>query len=250
MPALNCPDVTYLCVILTEGSGAQYSDSDDTNLSNVRCVDITSSPPRKTCQPGKVDPLDKFNIFEVLKDVPLNFVCLSTSDPRVQSFADLSSLVFAQGNPVEVELDVHIRNDALPASGNDILAVTGTNANYKFELQFSDVDIGNGNIDTLLIPTVETTFSTSLADFLAAASTTNFAGMASVTIPMDDCLDVSFLCIILSTTGIGSSYIDSDPSQTSNADCENISTQKSCFPGLYVCAFLTIHNLESNTIFI
>ena len=153
------------------------------------------------------------------------------SDPNVQSIADLSSITFAQGMAVSLTLAVQLRNDAVPASGNDILAVTGGNANYEFTLQFSDVDIGNGDTDTLSITPVATVFTSSLADSLAAASTVNLAGSASITLASGNCLDASFLCIILTTSGIGASYIDSDPSENSNIHCEDISTQKSCFPG-------------------
>lgn len=153
------------------------------------------------------------------------------SDPNVQSIADLPSITFAQGMAVSLMLAVQLRNDAVPASGNDILAVTGGNANYEFTLQFSDVDIGNGDTDTLSITPVATAFTSSLADSLAAASTVNLAGSASITLASGDCLDASFLCIILTTSGIGASYIDRDPSENSNIHCEDISTQKSCFPG-------------------
>ena len=153
------------------------------------------------------------------------------SDPNVQSFADLSSITFAQGQAVSLTLAVQIRNDAVPASGNDILAVTGGNANYEFTLQFSDVDVGSGNTDTLSITPMVTAFTSSLSDSLAASNTVNLAGSASITLASGDCLDASFLCIILTTSGIGASYIDSDPSDNSNVHCEDISTQKSCFPG-------------------
>ena len=45
----QCPNVRYMCIHLSEGSGAPYTDADTTSSSNTQCTDITSNV---ICSPG------------------------------------------------------------------------------------------------------------------------------------------------------------------------------------------------------
>ena len=150
--------------------------------------------------------------------------------------------MFAHSKAVSINLDVEIRNDALPASGNNILAVTGGNANYAFTLQFSDANIGNGDTDMFATSPITPVISSSVADNLAATATTNLAGTAMVTLASGNCIDTSFLCLRMMTTGIGASYLDFDSSDSSNVHCQDISAQKSCFPGIFnICTYKILY---------
>ena len=48
--SLDCVNTRYLCVTISEGSGALYRDVDNSASSNIVCNDISSM---KTCDPGK-----------------------------------------------------------------------------------------------------------------------------------------------------------------------------------------------------
>ena len=45
-----CNDIVYLCVTLSVGTGATYTDADPSDSSNVKCTDITG---RLICAPSK-----------------------------------------------------------------------------------------------------------------------------------------------------------------------------------------------------
>ena len=45
----QCPDARYMCIHLTAGSGALYTDTDISSSSNIQCTDITSNI---ICRPG------------------------------------------------------------------------------------------------------------------------------------------------------------------------------------------------------
>ncbi len=49
VPAAQCTAVQYVCVVLSEGVGASYTDADNSSVSNVMCEDISA---RKSCAPG------------------------------------------------------------------------------------------------------------------------------------------------------------------------------------------------------
>ena len=48
LPDADCGTVTYLCVYLTVGTGASYTDNDEAN--NILCTDVTAM---KSCDPGE-----------------------------------------------------------------------------------------------------------------------------------------------------------------------------------------------------
>ena len=45
-----CNDIVYLCVTLSAGTGATYTDADPSDSSNVMCIDISG---RLICAPSK-----------------------------------------------------------------------------------------------------------------------------------------------------------------------------------------------------
>ena len=45
----TCNSITHMCAVVLSGTGASYTDPDDTN--NAQCVDITS---RIICSPGEM----------------------------------------------------------------------------------------------------------------------------------------------------------------------------------------------------
>ena len=47
----QCPDVRYMCILLSAGSGALYTDADTSSSSNIQCTDITSNI---ICTPGMI----------------------------------------------------------------------------------------------------------------------------------------------------------------------------------------------------
>ena len=45
----QCPNVRYMCILLSAGSGALYTDADTSSPSNIQCTDIRSNV---ICTPG------------------------------------------------------------------------------------------------------------------------------------------------------------------------------------------------------
>ena len=63
------------------------------------------------------------------------------ADPSTAAFNESSDVIFKQGESTAVSFFVSLINSATAASGNDILAVSGTDVNFDVQLQLSDVDI-------------------------------------------------------------------------------------------------------------
>ena len=49
--AVDCPSVQFMCIHLTTGTGALYTDADSTPSSNTICTDVTSNV---LCAPGMI----------------------------------------------------------------------------------------------------------------------------------------------------------------------------------------------------
>ena len=117
------------------------------------------------------------------------------------------------------------------SAGNDIGAATGSDTNYAFALQFSDVDMNTGS-DTLSIGQVTPTIST--ADLQQGLTVSNTFTL-TVTLPKlkilaANCASVKYLCAIL-TLGTNAGFVDSDTTKGGNIGCFSIVARKSCAPG-------------------
>lgn len=147
-----CNDIAYLCVTLSAGSGATYTDSDTSSSSNEKCLDIST---RITCAPG--------NIANFVRGI-LSNSGFTTSlyareyvfllDPSVASFSiDTSNLAFQQDVPLSIDISIEIVNKAT-GTYDDIKSTSGLNYNFAFELQLTDRNLQlDGSADTT-IPTV------------------------------------------------------------------------------------------------
>ena len=51
LPAASCNSYTFVCTLLTDGTGAAFTDADILDSSNAYCYDISS---RMYCNPGKL----------------------------------------------------------------------------------------------------------------------------------------------------------------------------------------------------
>ena len=156
------------------------------------------------------------------------------ADPSTADFNESSDVIFKQGESTALSFFVSLINSATAASGNDILAVSGTDVNFDVQLQLSDVDISVA-ADTLgLSPITPNIDTAELQVALAAGGSVSqiLTGTATVTIDAAVCTDVQYLCAVLSE-GVNASYTDADNSSASNIACEDISTRKTCEPGRY-----------------
>ena len=129
-----------------------------------------------------------------------------------------------------VSVNVEITNSASGASGNDILAVN-SGGNFLLQLQLSDVDMAV-TTDTLNLDTIAVTadMPADLQQPLAVTNVITISATADVVIPRSNCLNVHYLCVLLSE-GVDASYYDTDP--TDNVMCKNIDLQKACDPGKF-----------------
>ena len=153
----------------------------------------------------------------------------------MNSFTDTSGNVFVQDVPTPVSYNIVIDNAAtvVTDSGNDIIAVTGTDANYAVALQFSNVDLGAGGSDTLSHTPEAIALSTADSQqSLAAGSSFTLSGSKSITLSSGNCANALYLCTVLTVPGTAS-Y--ADIAATNNIKCISISTKKSCKPGMYIC---------------
>ena len=124
-------------------------------------------------------------------------------------------------------------NHGASSPADDIYLVTSPNVNYDFTLHLSDADMSS-DTDTLGIPSVSAMFSTSdVEQGLAGGGVFTVIGTANINVPASQCTQVVYLCVNL-TEGTGANYTDSDPSDTSNVACDDISARKTCFPGEHV----------------
>ena len=117
------------------------------------------------------------------------------------------------------------------SAGNDITPATGSDTNYAFALQFSDVDMNTGT-DTLSIAQVTPTISnTDLQQGLTVSNTfTISVTLPKLQITAANCASVKYLCVIL-TTGTNAGFVDSDTTKASNIKCFSVAARKSCVPG-------------------
>ena len=105
----------------------------------------------------------------------------------------------------------------------------------------SDKDLRTSS-DTLFIPTVTTSVVSDLKQQLTAGGVTTFIGTAVVNVPSLKCSAVQYLCARMSA-GSGASYVDADPSSSSNTYCVDVTNgpnRKTCSPGLSLVCDLHI----------
>ena len=146
------------------------------------------------------------------------------------NFQEPANDLLRQNVTTTVSVNVEITNTAGSASGNDILAVNSGN-NFLLQLQLSDVDMAV-TMDTLNLNTIAVTpdVPADLQQPLAVTNVITISAMADVMIPRSDCLNIHYLCVLLSE-GVGASYYDTD--STDNIMCKNIDSQKACDPGRF-----------------
>ena len=152
-------------------------------------------------------------------------------DPSVKDFRETGNVNLVKDTAATVNLQIDIENVGAPGSGNDIVAVTGGNDNFKFLIYLSDVDMefGNDNLNLAAIPpTITTAADLKQALPVGSSNMKTIAATASVTIPAAYCAQVSHLCAVLSE-GTGASY--KDAATTNNIKCKDISAQKGCNAG-------------------
>ena len=155
-------------------------------------------------------------------------------DPSVTNFQESANVLLQQNVSTTVSVDVEITNVATSASGNDILAVSSGN-NFMLRLQLSDVGMAS-NSDNLNLAPIPVTANNpaELQQGLAAMNMVTISATADVTILQSDCLNVHYLCALLSV-GTDASYHDFGP--LNNIRCKNIDAQKACDPGQSIFAF-------------
>ena len=152
----------------------------------------------------------------------------------MNSFTDSASNVFVQGVATSISYSIAINNVATAAtdSGNDIIAATGSDANYDVKLQFSDVDLGAGGSDGLSHTPDTITLSTADSQqSLAAGSSFTLSGTHSITLDPAKCAGALFFCAVLLVPSTAT-YADAGP--TNNVNCMSITTRKTCVPGKFI----------------
>jgi len=205
MTASACNTNTHICLVVQADPTATYVEHSAEMANNYLCYALV-----RTCSP----------------------------DPQPSNLA--TSTTFVGGQSASVSFSLVVTNVASSASGNDILAATGTKTNFKVYLMFSDVDMST-SVDSLGLSSVQATIA--LADLQAAVSansgtaTLGSGGSASASIflPEAKCESVTYLCAIL-YGGNNPTYVDAstilNPSDIRpNTTCLDISSQKTCNPG-------------------
>lgn len=141
---------------------------------------------------------------------------------------------FIQGTPVTINIEADVENQGV--TDDDILPVTGAgDVNYVLELVFTDADIQSGT-DTLGESAVSVTITSDAQQGLESSTSITLTGTADVTMSTTNCPDVQFLCVKLSAAS-SSSYIDGDPSYSSNGGCFDVTSRMQCQTGLYTTIF-------------
>jgi hypothetical protein len=208
MTAAECNANTNICIVVKAGATASYVELAAEAANNYMCQSLV-----RTCSP----------------------------DPEPSGLT--TSTTFTGGQSSAVAFQLTVTNVASGSSGNDILAATGTNTNFKVYLMLSDVNMKT-SVDTLRLTSVEATIALSeLQSAVAANSGTVVLGnsataSATLFIPEAECSQVSYLCAIL-YAGSKPSYIDAstiaNPSNLGpNITCLDITGQKTCNPGEYL----------------
>lgn len=156
------------------------------------------------------------------------------SDPAVVDFTETSGAIFVAGDETITELQVTLANLAPTAVGSDIRPVSDSDVNYHFTVYISDVDMSQSS-DTLAL-TYSTQFPlTGLQKGVDAQYAITLTGSCTLTFPDAACSVASYICLLLSE-GLGASYVDSVTGN--NIHCLDISSRKSCHPGLAIlCIF-------------
>ena len=144
------------------------------------------------------------------------------------NFQEPANELLRQDVATTVSINVEITNTAGSTSGNDILAVS-SGSNFLLQLQLSDVDMAV-TMDSLNLGTIAVTANVpaDLQQPLAVTNVITISATADVMIPRSNCLNVQYMCVLLSE-GNNASYYDIDP--TDNVMCKNIDLQKACDPG-------------------
>ena len=157
-------------------------------------------------------------------------VCVSV-DPSVTGFREktVPKPILEKGVEEDIKLEVDIENVGAPGSGNDIAAVTGSDANFRFSLFLSDVDMQftSSNLN-FLISTFNVKESLQQSLNVGASNKKTFTIAAKVTMPSAHCASITRLCLVLSE-GRGASY--KDASTRNNIMCIVISSIKQCDAG-------------------
>ena len=156
------------------------------------------------------------------------FVCFFNKDPAVQTFSGATAVTYQEDVATTVTITSDVKNIA--SAGNNVVGVTGSDANFKFEAVLSDVDLAAGGTDTLSIAAIPLTVlpSTMAQQRLDAQATLSFTMTASVTIAAAKCPNVEYFCIRLSE-GSGATY--TDPQTSNNIMCVIIESVKYCASG-------------------
>ena len=205
MTASDCNANTHICLVVEADTTATYVEHTAEEADNYDCQALV-----RTCSP----------------------------DPQPSSLT--SSTTFTGGQSSTIAFQLTVTNIAADAAGNDILAATGTNTNFRVNLLFSDVDMAT-DVDTLGLASVEGTIATSelqaaVADGSGTATLgSGSGGAATLFLPESNCQSVQYLCAIL-FAGTNPTFIDastvSNPSDLKpNTTCLDISGQKTCNPG-------------------
>ena len=150
------------------------------------------------------------------------------ANPNTQIFLDAATINYV--------FDVTINNVADSITGNHIPAPPTSPANafnYKFQIQFSNADLGNGGTDTVGLAPVDCSTQKSetlIAQDVAQAYTSLTATMQLPPPASPDlCTAIKYACVIV-VEGDHAQY--KDVNTTNNKKCIDIHTSmKNCRPG-------------------
>ena len=152
------------------------------------------------------------------------------SDPGITRVKETGTSSISPGS--SVSFTIVVNNAANIANGNDIKAVSNSDENFSFKLQFSDIDMRlSPNQDTLSSPKASVAITPGDdVRGLSAQNSFTTSGNSTANFASADCPNVKFLCVSL-LVGMGASFKDADT--TNNIFCDDVRRRIVCSPGTF-----------------
>ncbi|CAD5123008.1 DgyrCDS11396 [Dimorphilus gyrociliatus] len=196
-PVGKCIETRWLCVHIYPAGTATYEDTDNTD--DWRCISLS-----RTCD---TDPT-----------INLPLTISPTNTYAIQDSANL------------IGISTVVANSATFTVGNNIIAVTGSDANFAFEVSLSNVDLRT-TAGTESWQTVSGISSGTLQQGLNGQATFSLTASYSLTLTSATCSSSKFFCLKLIVPAT-SSYLDIDSAASSNIACSDLNAHKVCDPQL------------------